>query len=159
MTLSDLFKRTTECGDCLLWTGSFVHGVAPVVSIKNKKIYVKRFILELEGKNIAGKCVSYTCGQESCVNPKHLVIKTKAQVIKTTAATGVFSTNAVRSKVAAGKRKGSKLSQAAAIEIRTSNVSVQELAAKHGITASYGYMIRRGEFRRDYSNPFSGLIA
>ena len=158
MTLPEILKRTKECGDCLLWTGSFVHDVAPVVSIKNKKLYAKRLVLELSGQNVTGKCVSYTCGQITCVNPKHLTAITRAAVIKRTAATGVFSTNAVRARVAAGKRKDSKLSQEAAVEIRTSSLPVPELAAKHGITEAYGYMIRRGRFRRDYSNPFAELM-
>lgn len=158
MTLTDILKRTRECGDCLLWTGSFVHDAAPVISVKNKKLYVKRYMLELEGQNIKGKCVISTCGHDSCVNRKHLLVVTRATVIKRTAATGVFATNAVRARVAAGKRARSKLSQEAAIEIRNSSEPVPVLAAKHGITEAYGYMIRRGQFRRDYSNPFAALI-
>lgn len=158
MTPAEILKRTTECGDCLIWTGSFVHDVAPVISIGNKKLYVKRVLMEQAGKDIHGKCVRSSCGQSSCVNPKHLEIVTKAAVIKHTASTGVFSTNAVRARVAAAKRSTSKLSQEAATEIRNSDEPMKDLASRYGITEAYGYMIRRGQFRRDYSNPFSGLM-
>ena len=159
MTEYDILKRTRECGDCLEWTGSFVHDEAPVISIKNRKIYVKRHLMQLAGRKIDGLCVTSKCGNTACVNPKHLQIVTKAAIIKRTAATGVFSTTAVRARVAAGKRKLSKLSQEAANEIRTSTEPIAVLARKHGITDAYGYMIRRGEFRKDYRNPFAGLMA
>ena len=158
MTESDILKRTTECGDCLLWTGSFVHGTRPVVSIKNKKLYVKRHLLELAGSDLRRNCVISTCGNNTCVNPEHLLVVSRTTVLKRTAASGAFSTIAVRARVAAGKRKKSKLSQEAALEIRNSSESIAVLAAKHGITEAYGYMIRRGRFRQDYSNPFMGLM-
>jgi hypothetical protein len=158
MTETEILKRTRECGECLEWTGAYVHNVAPVISIGNRKIYTKRRLLELAGKNIEGLCVTNKCGNTSCVNPKHLQIATKAHIIQRTAATGVFSSTAVRARVAAGKRKTSKLSQEAAFEIRNSNEPVPVLAAKHGISDAYGYMIRRGQFRKDYSNPFAGLM-
>ncbi len=159
MTETEILKRTRECGDCLEWTGSMVHKVAPVISIANRKIYVKRHLMELAGKKIKGLCVSNKCGNTACVNPKHLQTVTKAQVIKRTTATGALSTTAVRARVAAAKRKTSKLSQEAAREIRSSSEQMAVLATKHGISESYGYMIRRGDFRKDYNNPFMGLLA
>ena len=158
MTKDDILKRTTLCGDCMIWTGSFVHHTNPVLTMSNKKLYVKRVLMHLDERKIEGKCVISTCGQQSCVNPDHLQIITRKALAIRTAATGYQSNLAIKAKIAATKRAKSNLSNDAVLEIRHSNEPVTALAARHGITDSYAYMIRRNQCRKDYQNPFSGLI-
>ena len=159
MTTEEILKRTRQCGDCLEWTGSLVHGIAPVISLDRKKQYAKRVIMQNAGHDCTGKCVTSNCGNRLCVNPSHLRIVTKRALIKRVADTGVFRKNSFRANVAAAKRIGSKLSDASVQEIRDSDEPVKSLAERYGISEAYAYMIRRGQWRRDYSNPFSGLMS
>jgi hypothetical protein len=159
MIKTELLKRTHQCGDCMEWTGSFVHKVLPAFTLNGKKLYVKRYLAELDGKNVKGRVVTSDCKNKLCVNPAHLVVLTRAQLVNRTAASGAWSTAAVRAKVAHGIRAKSKLSQDAAREIRMSDEPIKVLAARHGITGSYVGMIRAGYCRKDYGSPFAGLGA
>ena len=157
MTQNDILKRTAEDGDCLMWTGSLVHGTLPVITVANKKLYAKRQLMILSGRDVAGKCVTNTCGEKMCINPAHLVILTKGGLAKKTALTKRYTT-ADCAKIAQARRAHSKLSQDAVLEIRASDEPAQALADRYRITPAYVYMLRKGLFRRDYNNPFSGLM-
>lgn len=154
-----LLERTEEFGDCKLWTGALIHGKAPVITIDDKKVYVKRRVMALLGRNVEHKCVTSDCTNKLCIEPAHLVVTTKGGIARRTAASGALSTPLCGAKVAAALRAKSKLSQAAVQAIRASDKPVIELAAENNISESYVYMIRRGDFRKDYSSPFAGLGA
>lgn len=155
---SKIELNTRESGDCLIWTGPVIQGGAPVVTVDRKKLYVKRHYLQLTGMVLGKKLATSSCANQLCVNHDHLVALTKTQLAKRTAASGAWSTPAIKARVAQGLRARSKLSQESVLAIRTSDEPVKVLAARHDISEAYAYMIRRGDWRRDYSaTPFSGL--
>lgn len=159
MNQTDLLKRTKEDGDCLIWTGSLIHHNAPVFSLAGKKIYVKRHLMELAGKKVDGFCVISTCKCQLCVNPEHLKIVKRKDVLKATVASGVLHTPSIRAKITKAKRETSKLSQDSVRELMASTEHVPTMAKRMGITEAYAYMIRRGRFRREISSPWAGLGA
>ncbi len=162
MTLNEIKARCEEVGECWIWQGGFLRGRFPIVKIANKSVYPKREAWKAaNGKDIpAGNCVvnKKTCNDPHCCNPDHLTTATKRQVLQRTVSDGKLHTTKVRANIAMTKRAKSKLSDEAVQEIRYSDEPVSVLAAKHGISDTYGYMIRRGNSRKDYSNPFAGLI-
>lgn len=159
MNQQDLLKRTKEDSDCLIWTGSLIHGNAPVFSLDGKKIYVKRQLMALAGKKIDGLCVISTCGNQLCVNPEHLKLVKRKDVLKATVDRGVLHTPVIRAKITQTKRAASKLSQDGVRELRASTEHVPTVANRLGITEAYAYMIRRGRFRKEIASPWAGLGA
>lgn len=163
MTLDDIKKRCEEVGDCWIWQRTLLRGKTPIMKIDGKSVYPRRVTWQLHnGKDIPDTMVvthRKTCGDPLCCNPDHLILISRKALVQRTGAEGKFSTARTKAKIAASKRKNSKLSQEAVREIIGSDESMPVLAKKHGISEAYGYMLRRGLFRREVGNPFSGLGA
>lgn len=158
MTLADLLARTRKCDDCLEWTGAVLGKAAPVFTIKSKKYYVRRYVMQLTGHQIEGKCVILTCGDSRCINPHHLRVVDRGVIVRRTAASGAYSGLDIKMKMAALKRLTSKLSQQSVQEIRESVAPATDMARQYQISPAYVYMIRRHLVRLDYRNPFVGLM-
>lgn len=147
--------------DCWPWAGSLVQG-APCLSWKSKKLYAKRVMWAIDRKKPvpANLCVVNSCDDPMCINPRHLKVATKQQVIQATAKTGKLNPPGFAAKIAAMKRAKSKLSDEAVAAIKTGTDHPKDAAAKHGCSVAYVYMLRRNLWRNDYrANPFSGLLA
>jgi len=157
--LADLLARTRACGDCMEWTGP-VHRrcKAPIFNRKDRKVYVKREVVHLTGRQIAGRCVTSTCRNQLCVNPDHLRVVSRSVIQRRTAASGAFSGMHIKIKVAAAKRSKSKISQESVRAIRESDETAPALARRYGITESYVYMILRHQSRIEYQTPFAGVL-
>lgn len=162
MTLDDIKARCEEIGECWIWQKTLLRGKVPVMKIAGKTVYPRRAVWQLHnGKEIPSSMVvthRKSCGDPLCCNPDHLTLISRKALVQRTGAEGKFSTARIKAKIAATKRKKSKLSQEAVREIIASDDSIPTLAKKHGITEAYGYMIRRGLFRREIGSPFSGLM-
>lgn len=161
MKAADLKKRILakceEMGDCLEWTAAPSGGGGFYINVEGKTLNVRRALYAIEhGCVPPGRLVTYACDNPMCV--AHQKAVTARQRNLRTAKEGKFDTPEFRARVAAGKRKVSRLSDAAVAEIRDFAGSVPEVAAKHGISAGYAYMLRRGRFRVEFSNPFGGLM-
>lgn len=144
-------QRSEEEGDCLLWTGaSCTRG--PVVTIKQMQYPLRRLVWEAKhGEPFpAGSVTGVSCKNHLCL--EHVIDKTWSE--HNSRPTSL--THRIRTAMA--KRKDSKLSDAAVAEIRASGERADVLAERHGISTAYVYMIRRGYNRRDYANPFAGLV-
>lgn len=127
------------------------------ISWEGQRLNVRRAMYEhAHGAIPAGKMVTWSCGNPKCL--RHQKAITVAQRNKATAKAGKFGTAAARAKTAATRRKNSSLSDEAVREIRAHTGRVDEIAARHGISAAYAYMLRRNEFRREFGNPFAGLM-
>lgn len=168
ITLENIKARCKEVGDCWEWQlqVNSRNGV-PLWNLgkgkDKKKVSPKREAWKIvKGMDVPdGRVItnSHSCGNQKCCNPDHLVCVTKAERLRRTVKTGKLHTPATAAKIAKTKRAKSKLSQEAVDEFLFSNEPVPVLAAKHGITEAYGYMLRRGEHRKSMSNPFAGLGA
>lgn len=165
VTLENIKARCTEVGECWEWNLQMVQrGAIPIWSVGSKdKVYPRREAWKLHtGREVPEGCYItnfHTCANRKCCNPEHSGPKRREKVHQNTIKSGKLHTDAIRAKISATKRAKSKLSDEAAHEIRTSTEPVPVLAKKHGISEAYGYMIRRGEHRRDYAgNPFAGLM-
>lgn len=159
-TLPAIRLRCRDCGDCWQWLGAKVHQRHPVITIQGVQHYVRRLVWQLKhGKPVPPKMrITASCDNTDCVNPEHVVARSGRQIAKRTAADGAFSTHAFRAKVALGKRRNSKLSDADVQRVRASTGDVAPLADELGISKAYAYMLRSGRFRVDYSNPFAQLF-
>ncbi len=171
-TADHLALRTREVGTCHEWTATLMKQQYPIISLRvpgpdgapvQRQFYVRHLAWWLRhGKPPAvtpKRVITNTCGNTRCINPAHLRLVDKATVLRRTAAQGAWQGHAFAAAVSAGRRRHSKLSDEAAAEIRASTAPLAELASKHGISRAYACMIRRGRFRRDYANPFAGLMA
>lgn len=162
MNLEDIKARCEEVGECWIWQGTLLHKRFPIAKVKNVCIYAKREAWSAHhGKPVPdGMCVvnrSTKCNDPLCCNPDHLTVATRLQVLQKVVADGKLHTNTIKAKIAVARRANSKLSDEAVAEIRFGDESVAVLAARHGISEAYGYMIRRGDSRKDYSSPWRGL--
>lgn len=153
-----------DCGDreCWQWRGSLTNGKFPKLNIKGKQYYARRLAWMIHnGKEVPPdrRDVTDTCGNHQCVNPRHLKAVTRRELLAPVVRRGCFNTHKFRASVALAKRASNRVSEEAVEEIRTSTEPVRVLAAKHGISKTYGHMIRRGDARRDWAgNPFVGLM-
>lgn len=167
-TLQHLRDRCRECGDCWEWASAYRAHRWPVISsrrdwdgdgnVRNMQFYVRHLMYWLaKGQKPrlgVKRALVPACGNPKCVNPDHLKIASRAEVGRT-----AFKPPGWAASVARGHRRRSKLSDEAVQEIRTSTERTLLLAERFGISQAYVYMIRNGEWRKDYSNPFAGLLA
>lgn len=144
-------SRCVEEGECLIWPGA-VNSRGPVATIRQKQFSLRKVAWEdAHGKAFPpDRVASPGCKDPLCL--AHVVAKTWKQLNSRT------PTVAHRAKISMSKRRGSKLDEAAVAEIRFSSEPMSILIGRHGISKAYGYMIKRGDNRRDYSSPFAGLL-
>ena len=156
-TLESLRARTTEDGDCLIWTGSDNGKGIPKVKNGNGGMGVRRVVWELrKGKIPEGKQVIVTCGHAGCI--EHLALATKAQVSK--AAQSRPDVRAHRSATSAkAARAKAKLTMELARQIRNDPREGIVVAAELGVCKSTVSHVRRNRTWVDRSNPFAGLVA
>lgn len=162
MTLIEKIQRhvTTE-GNCWEWRGH-MNGSIPTMKHDGQVANVRRLVLIDSGVPMKGFIATYTCGNPKCVNPEHTARSSRAQMNRRIMADMNTATNTLRSKrIAEVKRRtDAKLSQADVEQIRASNDTHQNLAARFGISKSIIGRIKRGEMWRTFSaSPFAGLFA
>jgi hypothetical protein len=163
LTKETIQIRCTDCEECdtrWSWAATLQNNVTPIMKHKLKTVAPRRVLWEQHNcKPVPdGMCVVTTCQNPLCCNPELLKAVSKGSIIKRTAKTGAFSTPVFRAKVAAGKRRTSKLSDQDVHEIIASDEETKTIAARKNITSAYVNMIRAGRFRRDYNNPLQGLM-
>jgi hypothetical protein len=159
-TMESLLNRTVEEGDCLLWTG-YVGNMVPQVSHGGNVVAVRRLMLKLLGKELRpGDHASTKCRNPLCVHPDHISHRNKQQHAAAMSKSSNRNDFMRAAKVAASKRKNSKLTMEQAREIRMSQESGPVLAARFGINKEWVNRIKRGDAWREYGgSPFAGLGA
>lgn len=156
--------RCREDGDCWLWTMTVNDSGCPRYSThvggRPTSFQPRRIAWQLgnPGKTLGRGLVGTSCGNPRCLNPEHLVKRTKGEVIS------LMSTNpATRAKkmAAAVRRRGlsTKLDMEKARYIRSSTKTLAVVAGELGISIALASKIRRGELWKEHSNPFAGLVA
>lgn len=162
MTLDEIKSRCIEEGECWIWQGALNACGYPIMKAKGVKSgcqLVRRVVVTLDGRTPKPRQpVIASCDDRRCCNPACLKLSTPSAVGKRAAKKGAFSGASRRSKIADSRRTRSKLTQEQVQEIRASTESGPILAARYGVVKSTVSGIRRGELRRDYSNPFAGLL-
>jgi hypothetical protein len=162
MTLDDIKARCIEEGECWIWQGALNAGGYPIMKAKGVRggcLLVRRVAISLDGRPPKPRQPVVTkCGDKRCCKPACMKLSTPSSVGKQAAKKGAFSSASRRSKIAESRRTNSKLTQEQVQEIRVSTESGPVLAARYGIVKSTVSGIKRGELRRDYTNPFAGLL-
>lgn len=160
--------RCVTCPECdgWSWGGTLTsrYGI-PVLRYRTKgvykSIYVRRFLLQQQGRKLGSKNVVTKCDNPACVNTELLEVITTSERIKRAHARqgGTFLSLASRAKIADKKRRASKLTDEAVNDIRMSDEHRTVLMERYGITEAYYYMLRKHQYRNDYRNPFLQLAA
>lgn len=171
--LSYLRLRATECGDCLEWRATVSKEGYPIINLRvpqpgqaakvQKQYYVRHLVYWLKhGRPVPLDrrfSLVTTCRNKLCIAPDHVERWSKTRINKQSRAKGAWQSTAFAAKVAITLRRKSRLSDESVARIRTHEGALRELADELQISLAYAYMIRRGKCRRDYSNPFSQLLA
>lgn len=144
----------TEDGGCLLWDGRVSTGGVPRRGDRS----MRRLVYEAAfGEVPEGLLASTNCGNPRCLTLAHLCTKTKGEVLTDTYA---CSDLAMRRAVTSTReaRKRAKLDIEKAREIRASDETLDQMAARYGVDRTLCSQIRRGTAWKE-ANPFSGLGA
>lgn len=156
--------RCREDGDCWLWTMAVNDSGNPRYSThvdgQPTSLQPRRIAWQLgnPGKSLGSGLVGTTCRNPRCLNPEHLVKRTKGEVIS------LMSMNpATRAKkiAAAVRRRGhsTKLDMEKARYIRSSTKTLAVVAGELEISIALASKIRRNELWKESSSPFAGLGA
>lgn len=157
ITLDWLQARVIERDGCWLWTGAkSKDGYNPKCKMDGKTVFVRRMLYELiKGKPVpSGFDSGVSCNCKLCVHPEHLTAKRRGKELK-----GKTRPAHIVMKMSMSMRAKSKIPEETIKEIMQCNESLRKAEKKYGISMSYIGALRRGEWRRDFSNPFTGLGA
>jgi len=152
-------KSTEEC-DCWLWDGSM--SVCNIPMIKhNGRAYSARRALAIEmGLDVEGKAATNSCGDPRCVCPGHIRLMTQGALRLRTSKRlkGTASETLRAHKIAATRRRTSKLSIASATAIRAADGTYREIGEEYGVSISTVFAIKSHRMWKDHSNPFAQLM-
>lgn len=94
--------RRVVGSDCLLWAGPFYKTGLPLASWKGSTGSARRLLYNLTRRNPADVLtgtmrVHATCGERTCMNPKHFAVLSQADLVRHTASRGRFPNGRLRS--------------------------------------------------------------
>ncbi len=161
-TLETLMARTEEDGNCKTWTGYATRN-SPQVFHDGKLIMVRKLIMQLLGRlKPHAQYFSTKCENPDCVEPEHIIQRTKTQHMAHMAKKSINSpSNHIRiAKITATKRaKAAKITAADAAAIRASDESGPVLGARYGINKAMVNYIKQGRsWKLGTGNPWQGLM-
>ena len=150
LDLPTIHARCVDEGDCLLWTGAKNDSGLPYGSHRGKTVNLRRLVWELShGATIRpGYLACTSCGNASCLQPEHVVARTRKAHGALLSAAGSYSCPSRKARITAGRRKAAniKISLEIAREIRRSDDTAEVEAAKHGVSKNLVNGIRQGRF-------------
>lgn len=158
--LARIRKMVVEIGDCWEWQGALQHkSPVPTMNYGGSVKPVRRHIAEASGAVLAGKLATYSCGNQLCVNPDHVIVVTRRRLQQRTAKELKPQSNPMRiKKLSDIARARGKLTPELAQAIRDAEGTQRDIAARFGISQATVSVIKRGKTWRDYTNPFTQLI-
>lgn len=142
--------------ECLVWQAHASLGKYPMMRFEGKAVPARRVIFQfLRGPAKADRQIGVRAKCHClCVDPDHLVSRTKAQAGK-----GHVVKLATKVKIAQTRRRQSaKLDTATVHAIRNSDDTGKVLAREHQVSNSLVSRIRRGDAWREYTGPWAGLM-
>lgn len=147
-------------GDCWIWRMGCTSNKTPTLHDGPKQYGARRVVAALLGKDITGKCVTSSCGNQKCVCPDHvLVVNKKKMADLIVERTGHPYRVERNKKISDTKRKAGKLTAEKAADIRESDETLVAVALKYGIAKSTAQKIRSGLSWKTYGGFFAGLGA
>jgi len=164
-TIESLMAKCTEEGDCQLWNGSTTKYGHPVMTFlcENKRTTtnVRRRVAQLMGMKIEGMMVSCSCNNALCISPACIeVISRKQLQLKTMKRERQQSRINTRAKLAKiAQRRSPVMSMALAREIRSSDETGRQIAARIGVSAQIVSRVRTNRSWVDFTNPYLRLKA
>lgn len=159
-TIEAIYARCIEEGDCWLWQGATDGNHVPMMRLNGsrKLIPVRRFILEMNGRNLGVLRATNTCDVRMCVNPEHAVGWPSSRLIKRAAIVSGYAQHPARNaKISSKKREASPLTPELVHEIRTSPESGRAIAIRLGYCQATVQAIRAHETWKEYGGHFAGL--
>ena len=161
-TAADLMDRCKVDSDtaCWHWHGARdAHGRpsmwCPALS-STVSLGVLSALLRTGHRPAKGTAWHCQCTTRDCANPAHRTPGTRSSQML---ALRMQRTPAQRAKVAAGKRKGGKLTDADVEAIRNGGLLLREIVARYGISTGYACEVRSGKRRADLAAPGSSVFA
>lgn len=144
-----------ELTGCLVWQGHATAGKHPQMRFEDKAAPARRVIFQfLRGPVKAGRQVGVRLDCHClCVDPEHLVARTKAQAGK-----GHEVKLATKVKISTAQRRKGKLTTARVHAIRNSTEPCHALAQEHQVSKSIVSRVRRGHAWREYTGPWAQLM-
>ena len=153
-SIEKIRMKCVECGDCWLWRGSRNEKGHPKYKAKSLR---RTMYIAARGPIKGGRVISVKCGENSCLNPDHLVARTVGDVIsRVYATTDLRMRRSIASSLAAQRR--SSLSTEVIRELRQSDESTNSAAKRLGVHPATIARIRAGQTWREAS-PWAGLGA
>jgi hypothetical protein len=166
MTLDEIKARCHEIGECWEWASkarSAARRIHPQMRTERggPPKLVRRVAYELMYGELPDKRYPVPqCGCAFCVNPAHQWVLTQAQKNRRTGKMAANSQTRSASISMAWRNSGrTAMTVERANEIREAEGTLKELAQRFGMSPSMIGAIRRGEYWRDYSSPFTGMFA
>ena len=152
--LETIKERCIEEGDCWLWQGGGNEKGHPTIKHRSGR----RFVWEaVHGVIAEGMRLSVTCGCIDCLNPKHLALRTRAQITAQ-----MNAQPSVRRKKSAGGARGmkaySKLDADKARYIRESDKTQRQLAEEFGVSQPLISRVRLYQSWLEHESPFAALM-
>jgi hypothetical protein len=134
--LTNVYKKD----DCLEWAGSTMAGDLPMVMWNRKRYLAKRLLMELLGNKVSGMVVWNRCGNKLCMNPDHIIVGRRRQMVKEITREGKMVSGARRSLLVAMSRvKTARLpiTEAPAVfRMRAEGMSFRQIGLKYQVTPS-----------------------
>lgn len=160
MNLEDIRTHCTEEGKCWLWNGGCDGHGRPQCRHGGKTAYVRRLVRELaDGKPVPRHLeTACACGRKLCVSPECSVATTPKRRAQMASQRGAFRNVNKAIKCALTKRAKSHISDELVKWIKDAPGTCRDIAHGAGISLSHIKAMRNGTARKDYSNPFAGLM-
>jgi hypothetical protein len=152
-TLEAIRALCEEEGDCTVWTGGCNGSGIPYASCDGKTKNLRRHIWALANPDKpvpAGKFLLMKCRNHLCLDPAHMVIKSRKEIGAVLSKEGAYTRPEVIAKKIAKRRAVSKvLTLELAQEIRNADTTAKVEAERRGLSVSMIHGIRQGRFWAD----------
>lgn len=154
--LTKIKQNTIDEGSCMIWQGQLSQGKYPQMRFysSNGPVRLKIFTV-LFGAPKKGYQIGVSCGVFRCVNPAHLISRSKSAASK-----GVSCTLVSIAKIRLAMQKKSLVMDWDKVrEIRASSESGLALDRKYNLSRGHASRIRNYKIWVEATNPFTGLGA
>jgi hypothetical protein len=155
-----IWDRCHDDGDCVIWDGAVAANAGPAVTspFTGRTAPTRRVLMQALGYKIDGLICTTSCGHQNCMAREHIITMTRQQLQKRTGPS--LSKNEVRrASLARAARQRSYLTMEIVREMRASGMRATQAAKHYGIPLQIAARVLRNDSWRDYSNPFSALLA
>lgn len=163
LRLETLLDRCVAEGECWIWQGYYARkGAYPSGYLNNRRVSVRRAVLELQGKPLPGPGEIAVCkfGERGCVNPDHIEVISRAAMLQRLRDSGAINeTRRVQGITAAVRRRpGLVLDIETARALRADNRSALEIERATGINHTTVSKVRRNRLWREIvASPWAGM--